>query len=307
MNQPYLIWANYLSHSLFSLAMVAKRPPQYSFSATPATQASEQEELDNTEDDEEGGKKPAAKEVTHKPKSPPSTDDSKHRESKEATDREIEEATDRESDEATERDAALSVRVGLRQESNKKRKNAQTHQGERMIKRRNDATFIELGETVSLLVDERDQAGHTNRGMLGIVVRKSTNGSNSVVVATSSGIISKLRGELIYFAPDKYVARPNATLTDDLVRISDSVKRAGEQYSIEHLPKVTMTVAHMEKYGGSSSGRGQCRCKGGKCGSRCGCLRNQRPCSSSCSCSGHACGNDHEHKKEEEGEEEEES
>jgi len=52
-------------------------------------------------------------------------------------------------------------------------------------------------------------------------------------------------------------------------------------------PKCTLGEAHQQSVGASSPcNHGKCGCKKGKCTARCGCLRKNVSCSSSCSCSG---------------------
>jgi hypothetical protein len=202
---------------------------------------------------------------------------------------------------ATPSCSVLSDRVARLKVSDGKRKMAQNKQAESMKKRRADATFVELGAAVTLTVDPRDQAGHTSRGMVGIVVRKSDNGLNSVILATMSGILSSNK-KPIYYGAENYKVHKHPVLTEKLKAIQSSVRREGELYLFENLPHVSMAKAHMTKYGNHDSdgtGRGRCKCKGGRCTKRCGCRQKKIPCSSTCGCSGTGCGNNYDDDKKE--------
>jgi hypothetical protein len=197
---------------------------------------------------------------------------------------------------------SLTERLRHRVESNTKRKYVQTEQAMRMKKTRGDASTVDLGAFVVLKVDDRDKSGFVNRGMTGIVVKKSSSGSNSIVVATNSGILASM-GRPIYYSPDTYKVMPFATIPEALQVIRDNVMRDGEAYRIEQHEQLTMAGAHSKRYNHATSGRGHCKCKG-KCTRACGCRKSKIPCSSSCGCSGTDCGNTFEHKEEDDKEDE---
>ncbi len=192
-----------------------------------------------------------------------------------------------------ERTKRVADRAALQKSNNKKRKIAQSAAAAKMIGTRRTATEVELGAVVTVRVDVRDMSGHTNMGLTGIIVKKLLSGSNSVVVATTSGVLHSLAGP-IYYSPTDYKVKKTATIPLLLQEIQEAVWLEGESYTFDHLQMVTMAKAHKKCYPTGStigSGRGKCSCKA-KCGPACGCRKKNIPCSSACKCSGTNCGND---------------
>jgi hypothetical protein len=79
---------------------------------------------------------------------------------------------------------------------------------------------------------------------------------------------------------------------DEMVVLSPNLAEVRKQilagtFSAKQQKKCSLSQAHQEIVGASSPClRSTCHCRRGQCGTRCGCLRNKRACSSTCSCSG---------------------
>ena len=81
---------------------------------------------------------------------------------------------------------------------------------------------------VVVKVDQHDQSGHTNRGMLGIVVGRTNTRSNAVIVAMRSGVLcTGINWTHIYWSTNKYTVLEAATLTPDLEEILDAIQEQG--------------------------------------------------------------------------------
>lgn len=189
--------------------------------------------------------------------------------------------------------ATTSMNDIVREESVRKRRVLQDEQGEKMKKRhiqnlKDIGSKVEPGAVVTLYVDPR-VASHA-RGVTAVVVAccKDTGG---ILACSPKGIIvnGTTRKEW-WIASDGYKMQslPGVVysgLPPDLLLIQKAI--IDGSFHPETHPKCTLGEAHQQSVGASSPcNHGKCGCKKGKCTARCGCLRKNVSCSSSCSCSG---------------------
>lgn len=169
----------------------------------------------------------------------------------------------------------------------------QDEQGKKMKKRhiqnlKDIGSNVEPGAVVTLYVDPR-VASHA-RGVTAVVVAccKDTGG---ILACSPKGIIvnGTTRKEW-WIASDGYKMQslPGVVysgLPPDLLLIQKAI--IDGSFHPETHPKCTLGEAHQQTVGASSPcNKGKCGCRKGKCTARCGCLRKNVICSSSCSCSG---------------------
>ena len=179
----------------------------------------------------------------------------------------------------------------VREDSVKKRKRGQIHQGEKMKKAYADslkqsAMKVTVASVVTVFVDRR-VASHA-RGVLAIVVEKKDTGA--VIACSEAGIITNGQGKKIWWIPsDGYKLISSAAeitaLSPYLLQVQQEINEG--TFDQKTQAKVTLAVAHQHSIGASSPCKKSCcSCIGGRCGARCGCKRAKKRCSSTCTCSG---------------------
>jgi hypothetical protein len=179
----------------------------------------------------------------------------------------------------------IKTREQQKEESDKKRRKDQDNQAVKNKKQRvASLPVVKRGDIVILKVDVRDQARHTNAGLICVVLEIGKGGG--VRVACQHGIICNgLQRKKLFVSCDSYsVPKGRPTLTSELLAVQQMIQ-CGVLEEELGLKKTTIKAAHRAEFGGNVEGRGKCGCKNGKCRrGTCGCAKNGRPCSSACSC-----------------------
>jgi hypothetical protein len=178
-----------------------------------------------------------------------------------------------------------------RAKSAEKKREFQVKQGEKMKKRYNDsmkdaARAVTVGAVVTIWVDPR-VASHA-RGVMAIVYAAKETGG---ILACSDGgiIVNGMTKKEWWIAADGYALKATH---DEIVVLSPNLEEVRKQvlagtFSAKKQKKCSLSQAHQVVVGASSPClKSTCQCKKGQCGNRCGCFRNNRACSSTCSCSG---------------------
>lgn len=122
--------------------------------------------------------------------------------------------------------------------------------------------------------------------IIGIVYEANPNGA--VKVITENGVISNSdKALLLPHDQDKviYKSRESNNIEPGLLAIQEKVLSGNflpDQYN-----KVCLSKAHQLSVGAIKPCRKRkCTCKDGKCGARCGCIKDGIACCSGCSCNG---------------------
>jgi len=178
----------------------------------------------------------------------------------------------------------------LRERAASSKRKRQLAQAERMKSLRNDQTdslMLQVGSIVTIRNDYRDIPNP--RGTVGIVFKFKESGGVNVV--TENGVICYGVSLKTFFIPnDRYVINNvNTVLTAQLYNIRNQV--LNNDFDEGQFPRITLQKDHSIMIGEVNSGnaaRQKCGCKN-QCTFRCGCIRNNRPCNSSCSCFGKCC------------------
>jgi hypothetical protein len=175
-----------------------------------------------------------------------------------------------------------------------KRKIQQELQATKMKQRRLDSlSNVQVGKIVSIKQDWRD-VSHA-RGVVGVVFDVSKSGVGGVQVVTEFGIIKtgiKSGKASIYYIPSE-----RFVLQDDDCIISEKLSEIRTTITKGHFEpskarRITLQAAHKLLTGYEPIENKCCRCKNGKCTSRCGCCVAKVGCTSKCLCNGN-CKNSH--------------
>ena len=175
----------------------------------------------------------------------------------------------------------------VREESAELRRRSQLTQAKKMedtFKKSVVASGVSVGAVVTMKVDARD-CSHP-RGIIGIVYEANPNGA--VKVITENGVISNSDKALL-LPHDQYKviykSRESNNIEPGLLAIQEKVLSGNflpDQYN-----KVCLSKAHQLSVGAIKPCRKRkCTCKDGKCGARCGCIKDGIACCSGCSCNG---------------------
>lgn len=175
----------------------------------------------------------------------------------------------------------------LREESAELKRRSQARQAQKMedtFKKSVVASGVTVGAVVTMKVDARD-CSHP-RGIIGIVYEANPNGA--VKVITENGVISN-NDKVLLLPHDQYKVIYNSEESNNiepgLSAIQEKVMSGNflpDQYN-----KLCLSKAHQLSVGAIKSCRKRkCSCKGGKCGARCGCIKDGIACCSGCSCNG---------------------
>ena len=185
-------------------------------------------------------------------------------------------------------------KIEQRIESDMKRRKRQDRQANSMMKRFKIGAEPTVGDTVNLKVDIRDRNSTIPRGILGIVAGLTSTGSSNCAIYCVHGLLGS-RGKCVYYPPDQYTIVPKPTLDKELRKVRDLVLDESFKISSGGHNIISVQKAHKLIYSTKEVKviRGKCQCGGSKakgkkkvqCGNRCGCIRNNRLCSSACSCS----------------------
>ena len=178
-----------------------------------------------------------------------------------------------------------------RAKSAEKKREFQIKQGEKMKKRYNDsmkdaARAVTVGSVVTIWVDPR-VASHA-RGVMAIVFAAKETGG---ILACADGgiIVNGVTKKEWWIAADGYELKATH---DEMVVLSPTLAEVRKEilvgsFSAKKQRKCSLSQAHQTVVGATSPClRSTCQCLKGQCSNRCGCLRNKRACSSTCSCSG---------------------
>jgi hypothetical protein len=180
----------------------------------------------------------------------------------------------------------------VREESAESRRKSQASQAKKMedtFKKSVVASGVAVGAVVTMKVDPRD-CSHP-RGIIGIVYE--ANPSGAVKVVTENGVISNNDTALL-LPHDQYKviykAQESSNIEPGLATIQEQVLLGN--FLPDQYKKLCLSRAHQLSVGAITSCRKRkCTCKDGKCGARCGCIKDGIACSSGCSCNGQCQGN----------------
>ena len=189
-------------------------------------------------------------------------------------------------------------KVEKRIESDMMRRKRQDHQAEIMKNRHKIGKQVKKGHVVNLTVDRRDRNSTIPRGILGIVANVLPTTGNCAIYCVH-GLLGTRSKSIVYYDSDNYSIVKKPTLDDELKKVKEMVMSENFDVKEEKHKIVTPAKAHQLIYPTNEHrvGRGKCNCgcstskshKSKKkvihCTKRCGCIRNNRKCSSACSCS----------------------
>jgi hypothetical protein len=175
----------------------------------------------------------------------------------------------------------------VREESAEMKRSSQATQAKKMedtFKKSVVASGVAVGAVVTMKVDSRD-ISHP-RGIIGIVYE--ANPSGAVKVITENGLISN-NDKALLLPHDQYKviykSRESNNIEPGLATIQEKVLSGN--FLPDQYKKLCLSKAHQLAVGAIKSCRKRkCTCKGGKCGARCGCIKDGIACSSGCSCYG---------------------
>ena len=154
---------------------------------------------------------------------------------------------------------------------------------------------VKTGDVVCLKVDLRDRVSTDTRGVIGIIVKLAATNSCNAAIVTKHGLIISSGNKPTMFDPANYTILRTPTITSEMQKIKDGVENG--EITVDSLTNdknfISIRKAHELDNNSNPSVKkdcGNCRCKGLQCGGRCGCMRNNNLCSSSCGC-GPECSN----------------
>jgi hypothetical protein len=175
-----------------------------------------------------------------------------------------------------------------------KRKIQQELQATKMKQRRLDSlSNVQVGKIVSNKQDWRD-VSHA-RGVVGVVFDVSNSGVGGVQVVTEFGIIKtgiKSGKASIYYIPsERFVLQDDdCIISEKLSEIRTTITKG--RFEPSKARRITLQAAHKLLTGYEPRENKCCRCRNGKCTSRCGCAVAKVGCTSKCLCNGN-CNNSH--------------
>lgn len=124
------------------------------------------------------------------------------------------------------------------------------------------------------------------------IVFESKEETGGVQACCDDGVITQSNGSTFWIPMDRYKVTSTPTegaavLTDRLNAIRKEILE--NRFDVSKMETTTLIQSQKKFTGCSPRKKGACKCKGGRCGKRCGCCKRRNgnmSCSSSCSCNG---------------------
>jgi hypothetical protein len=182
-----------------------------------------------------------------------------------------------------------------KQASDEKAHARQEHQATLMKQRHGKSIKVEPGSIIRIHPTKQEMAFGVTTRVLGAVFFQDPK-THSLHVVTTEGIVAGANKRPRGLGVESYGVLPvNAAVSPDLQVLRKLIvddKFVPSEYPMRSLATIQKLYFKLR---GNFVGRSSCKCRSGCAGNRCGCVKLNRPCSSSCQCrfDGKKCQNPH--------------
>jgi len=186
------------------------------------------------------------------------------------------------------------------EDANKKRKETQSKQAEKMKRLRGACVTVEVGDLIRIYIPKVDKPPSKSMDVMGVVL-SVIDKTKTITAATRHGMIGRgNQGKKTpyHLSPDQYnVLEDLAGIHKDLASIQDQVKN-NDNFNWKKLELISFATAHKREHGPTSNsqniewGSSKCKCKAKANGkmicneNKCHCRKQNFLCGSGCGCGG---------------------